>query len=96
VCTWLFVVGVSGCAHTRALAPGVAKLYKILFHLSALVWESNHPLPPPSRNAYPVAILLHDFCAIYAPQPTPPLRAIHHTLLVIAILCKGQGVTLKP
>jgi len=48
--------------------------------------------PPPSCNAYPIAILLHDFCAIYAPQPTPPplLYAIHHTRLVMALLCKVQ------
>jgi len=28
--------------------------------------------PPPPCNAYPIAILLHYFCAIYTPQPTPP------------------------
>ena len=48
-------------------------LYKILFHFTALVWESIILLlPPPTCNAYRVAILLHDYCAIYAP-PTDPL-----------------------
>jgi len=45
---------------------------------------------PPTCNAYPFAILLHDLCAIYAPPPTPPLYAISHKLLVIAIFCEGQ------
>jgi len=46
--------------------------------------------PPPICNAYPFSILLHDLCTIYAPPPTPPLYAIHHSLLGMAILCKGQ------
>jgi len=50
-----------------------------------------HPfIAPPSCNACLIAILLHDFCAVHAPQPTPPWYSIHHTLLVMAILCKGQ------
>jgi len=67
-------------------------LYKILFHFKALLWESIIVLPPPhpTCKAYPAAILLHDHCAIYAPPPTPPLYAIHHTILVMAISCKGQ------
>jgi len=33
----------------------------------------NHPFtPPPTCEAYPIAILLHDHCEIYAP-PTDPL-----------------------
>jgi len=44
----------------------------------------------PSCKAYPIAILLHDHCAIYAVPSTPLLYAIHHTILVMAILCKGQ------
>ena len=68
--------------------------YKILFHFKALLWESIIlSLPPSSCNAYPIAILLHGFCTIDAPQPTPPVNVIHHTLLVMAILCKGQGGT---
>jgi len=59
--------------------------------LQSLIVGVYHPLiDPPSCNAYPIAILLHDFCAICSPQPTPPVYAIHHTLLVMAMLCKGQ------
>ena len=35
-------------------------------------------------------ILLHDYCAIYDPLPTPLLHAIDHTILVMAISCNGQ------
>ena len=35
-------------------------------------------------------ILLHDYCAIYDPLPTTLLHAIDHTILVMAISCKGQ------
>jgi len=45
---------------------------------------------PPTCKAYPIAILLHAHCAIYAPPPTPLVYAIHNTLLVMAISCKGQ------
>jgi len=37
-----------------------------------------------------VAIVLYDYCARYAPLPTPLVYAIHHTISVMAILCKGQ------
>jgi len=37
-----------------------------------------------------IAIRLHDYCAIYDAPPTSPLYAINHTILVIAISCKGQ------
>ena len=46
-------------------------------------------------NAYPIAIRLHDHCAIYAPPPIPPLYAIHHAILVVAISCKGQLARLR-
>ena len=50
--------------------------YKILFHFKALLWESLILLLPRSPcKAYPVAILLHANCAIYAPPPTPPCVA---------------------
>jgi len=43
-------------------------LYKILLHVKTLLWESIILLlPPPPCKAYPIAILLHDYCAIYAP-----------------------------
>jgi len=37
-----------------------------------------------------VAILLHEYWAIYDPPSTSLLYAIHHTILVIKISCKGQ------
>ena len=37
------------------------RLYKILFHFKALLWESIIlVLPPPTCKAYPTSILLHD------------------------------------
>ena len=79
---------------TLTLGEGVGvSLYKILFQFKAVVRESIILLlpPPPTCNAYPIAILMHGHCAIYASPPTPPLYAIHHTILVMAISCKGQG-----
>jgi len=52
--------------------------------------QSSFYCPPPTYKAYPIAIPLHDHCSIYAPPPTPLLYAIHHTILVTAISCKGQ------
>jgi len=66
-------------------------LYEILFHFKALLWVSIiFLLPPPTCKAYPIAILLHDHCAIYARPLTPPIFALHHAILVMAISCKGQ------
>jgi len=66
-------------------------LYKILFHFKASLFESIILLcPPPTCNAYPIAVLLRDHCAIYPRLPTPPFYAIHHTILVMATSCKGQ------
>ena len=66
-------------------------LYNMFVHFNAFVNEpSLIVLPPPTCNARTVAIVLHDYCARYAPSPTPLLYAIHHTRLVIAILCIGQ------
>jgi len=60
-------------------------------HFKALLWESSILLlPSPNCKAYPIAILLHAQCAIYAPSPTPPLYAIHNTIFVMAISCQGQ------
>jgi len=65
--------------------------YKILFHFKALLEESIIILSPPNTcKAYPIAILLHAHCAIYAPPPTSLFYAIHHTISVMAISCKGQ------
>jgi len=49
-------------------------LYQILYRFKALLWESIIFLPPPPFcKAYPIAILFHDHCAIYALLPTPLL-----------------------
>ena len=47
-------------------------------------------LPPTTYNAPSIATRMHDYCAIYDAPPTPLLYAIQHTILVIAISCKGQ------
>ena len=66
-------------------------LYKILLDLEAFVHEPIlRALPPPTCIARTLAILLHVYCAIYDAPPTPLVYAIHHTILVIAISCKGQ------
>ena len=71
----------------------VARLYKILFCFKALLCESIILLlPPPSCTTYTIVILFHAHCVIYAPPPTLPFYAIHHTILVMAILCKCQNV----
>ena len=50
----------------------------------------------PSVSALPTR--KHDYCATIAPYttppPTPPVYAIHHSILVMAISCKGQRVSL--
>jgi len=66
-------------------------LYKILLYCKAFVSESSSSLYCPSIcNAHTIAILLHDYCAVYALPPTLPSYAIHHTILVAAISWKGQ------
>jgi len=66
-------------------------LYKILFSFKALLWESIiFTSPLPTCKAYPIAILLHDHWAIYALLPIPLLYAVNHTILVMAMSCKGQ------
>jgi len=66
-------------------------LYKILFHFAAFMWKKSSfycPLPP----ALPA--LLRHYCTSIAQDTTlprpPPLYAINHTILVMAISCKGQ------
>jgi len=71
-------------------------LHKILFHFAAFMWDSILPsLPPPTCIARTIAILLHVYCARYDAPPTPPLYAIHYTILVMAISCKGQCMACK-
>jgi len=47
-------------------------------------------VPAPTRIAHTIPLLLHDDCAIYDPPPTPLVYAKRHTILVMAISCKGQ------
>jgi len=54
----------------------------------------NHPfiVRPPTSKAYRIALLLHDYCAIYALPPTPlHVYAVYHAILVMAISCKTQS-----
>jgi len=72
-------------------------LYTILFHFKDFMWESMIlSLLPPTCKPYHITILLHHHCAIYAPPTDPPFYNIHHTILVIAISCKGQFVVVMP
>jgi len=52
--------------------------------------QASFYCPLPTCKAYPIAILLHDHWAIYALLPTPLMYAVNHTILVMAISCKGQ------
>jgi len=72
-------------------------LNKIFFYLAAFAHESTvFYCLPPICIAHTSAILLHDYCAIYDTPSTPLLYAIHRTILVMAISCKGQPQTLPP
>jgi len=65
-------------------------LYKILFYFEAFVHESIILLLPPSTCiVHTVAILLQYYCAIFEPPSTSLWYVIHHTILCIAISCKG-------
>jgi len=46
--------------------------------------------------AHILAIRLHYYCAIYDPHLTPLVYAIHHTILAVAISCKGQSPRPSP
>ena len=79
-------------ARTSGAAASLS-LYKILCCCKAVLWESIiFALPPPTCKAY---LTLQYYCTIIAhhtpPLPTPLLYAIHLTILVMAISCKGQG-----
>ena len=69
-------------------------LYKILIYVEAFVHESIiRVLPPPICIARTIAILLHDFSAVYDAPPTHLLYSIHHTGLAMAISHQGQSVS---
>jgi len=76
------------CFCLKASSPS---LHKILLHFEPCVHEFNRPFILPARLHCPhVAILLHGYWEIDDPPPDPVVYAIHHTLLVMAISCKGQ------
>ena len=61
----------------------------ILSRLSFLA-RINHPLiAPRTCIALTTAIRLQYNCAIFDPPPTPHVDAIHHTIVCMAISCKG-------
>jgi len=71
-------------------------LYKKLFHFKALLFESIILLPPPPCKAYPIAIRLHDHCAMFpsvvlavAPAVTRNLSGCTLTLVLTlqGVLC---------
>ena len=81
-------------ARLQPLASAPLGLYKIFFHWFVCVQESILPLsPPPICITHATAILLRDSCAIYDLPPTLPVYAIHHTILVVTVSCKGQCLT---
>jgi len=66
---------------------------KILFHFNrGLCAESQSSFLVSlfTRISHTIALLLHDYCAIYNLPPTPRVYAIRHTLLVMTISCKGH------
>jgi len=64
---------------------------KIMFHFKALLWESIIVLlPPPTCKAYPPCNAIASPFRNIRPPTDPLLYAIHHTILAMTILCKGQ------
>jgi len=84
----------AGCGRAITQAHGESLgLYKILFHCKAFLWESVILLLPPHLQSLhycnTIARLLRN---IRPSPPTPRLYAIHYTIVVMAISCKGQCV----
>jgi len=71
---------------------GELDLYTIFVHSKAdFLHTPIILLLPPSLSA--LLTLLHDYCAIYDAPPRTSLcmlYTIHHTMLVVGILCNGQ------
>jgi len=66
-------------------------LHTIFVHFEAFVQASIILYcSPPTCIANTIVIALHDYWAIYDPPSTSLVCAIHHTILVITISCKGQ------
>ena len=71
-------------------------VYKIFFHFEAFVHESIIlVLPPPICISHTIAIPLHGYCAECDTPSDPLLYSIHHTMLTIAISCKGEHGTFR-
>ena len=67
-------------------------LHKIFVSVEPCVYESNLlSFPAPTCIAHPGVILVHGYWAVHPPPSDLPFYAIHHTILVITISCKGQG-----
>jgi len=58
--------------------------------------QSSFLVPFPTYKACPIAMLLHDYCAIYDPPATPLVHAMHDIVLAMAISCEGQPATPPP
>jgi len=66
-------------------------LYKILFYFEAFLWESIFHLFLPHMQSLPYCnTIVRLLRKIRPPPPTPPFYAIHHTMLVMAMSCKGR------
>jgi len=69
-------------------------LYNILFYFKALLWESILlSFPAPTCIAHPGEYYCTTIGQYTTPPPTSCLYAIHHTILVITVSCKGQAAT---
>ena len=55
--------------------------------------QSSLFLPPLTRIAHTIALLVHDYYAIYDLTSTPLVYSIHHTILVMTISCIGQSTS---
>jgi len=74
-------------------------VYKILFHCKAFLCESIIILllPPHQLQSLPYCnTIARPLRNIRPPLPAPPLYAIHHTILAMAISCKGLRLTRGP
>jgi len=82
----------SVCTTKKDLYARYVSLYKILYHFKALLWKSIILfLPPPNLQSLPYRCCT-PIARYTTPRPTPPLYAIHHNVLVMAISCKGQTI----
>ena len=94
-------IPVGGAARSRRLdnhIVGQARigLYKTFFHFCVCKNQSSLYYLRPFRITHSTAIILHDVCVIYGLPPTLSLYALHHTMLVITISCKGQARRAPP